>query len=506
MSKLLRRIDAVRRQFNASLEDLTVLSPETDPYRVVRWGVEGRWLKRQLDRFFPDRSIHWRGTHYAVVGANDVQRPDGTPYANTEKDWRFISSRAGKSARWLGLIDFDKIVDERNGTPELQHIRPYQRPEISWGLSAPNLDYELPDPPSLYVPSLPRLASLPTLPRVESLLPHFWRHAVAAQPPKFVLFGEKSSLGTVLRPLAREFGLGLILPDGECSDTLVNEVAKIAAYAAIDPRPTVVLYLSDFDPAGNNMPVSVARRLQALKDHLYPDLLIEVHHVGLTLEQVIKHELPSSFIKETEKRRKRWIEARGREATEIDALLALKPGALEKIVRDFIKRFCDPTLLKRSYQLADQKIAEVGEQLEQHPEYTDKVEQIEQAFETVRQKIDTLTEVRKQAFKTLEETCKPAFEAFENACMPAFKAFAEACRQAVENVEAAKQDLEGAQQELVALADESDGTLEPPEPNLPNRPEPLFSSDYASDDDDAWYAATQKLRAHKFMEDGEGGE
>jgi hypothetical protein len=507
MSKLLRKIDAVRRRFNACLEDLTVLSPETDPYRVVRWGVEGRWFRRVFDRFVAESETkHFRGLHYCVVGANDTKRPDGADFVNDEKGWRFLSARAGKAARWLALIGFERITDERNSAPELGYLRPYQAPEISWGLASGSLDYELPAPPSLYLPSLPRLQSLPTLPRLENLLPQFWRHATASQLYKFVLFGEKSSLGGVLRPIARELGTGLLLPDGECSDTLVAEVAKIAAYAATDPRPTAVLYCSDFDPAGNNMPISVARRLQALKDLLYPKLKVEVHHVGLTQEQVLQFNLPPSPIKDTEKRRKKWIAAKGREATEIDALMALHPGALEKIVRNFIKRFRDPTLLERSYELADQKIDEARDQLEEHPEYANKVEQIEQGFEALKQKIDTFEEVRKQAFETLEVTCRPAFEAFEKACRPAFKAFAETCQRASGDVEAAKQDLVAAQEELVALADGSYGTLEPPEPDLPDLPEPLFDSDYDADDLEAWYAATHKLRAYKFMEDGEAGD
>jgi hypothetical protein len=36
--------------------------------------------------------------------------------------------------------------------------------------------------------------------------------------------------------------------------------------AAEDGRPSVVLYLSEFDPSGHNMPIVVSRKLQALRD------------------------------------------------------------------------------------------------------------------------------------------------------------------------------------------------------------------------------------------------
>ena len=46
------------------------------------------------------------------------------------------------------------------------------------------------------------------------------------QPSRLVLFGEKSSLGPVLRPLAREHEADLYLMSGEISDTLLYQMAR----------------------------------------------------------------------------------------------------------------------------------------------------------------------------------------------------------------------------------------------------------------------------------------
>jgi hypothetical protein len=60
----------------------------------------------------------------------------------------------------------------------------------------------------------------------------------------------------VLRPLAERCQGELILPSGEMTDTLIHDLAG-RTFAG---RPAVVLYFSDFDPAGRDMPANVARK------------------------------------------------------------------------------------------------------------------------------------------------------------------------------------------------------------------------------------------------------
>ncbi len=104
-------------------------------------------------------------------------------------------------------------------------------------------------------------------------------------------------------------------------------IAELAARASQRSQPTVVLYFSDFDPSGHQMPISVARKLQALRDLKHPALKIEVHPVALTLEQVRRLDLPSTPLKATEHRGDKWRAVMQHEQTEIDALAALNPEA-----------------------------------------------------------------------------------------------------------------------------------------------------------------------------------
>lgn len=110
----------------------------------------------------------------------------------------------------------------------------------------------------------------------------------------------------MLLPIAEKVKGELLLPTGHLAQTLVADLRlERHGIAAL-----VVLYLSDFDPSGHDMPLACSRKLQALKTlRGHPSLEIQVHAVCLTKEQVIDLELPSSPLKEGESR-KRCVEDR----------------------------------------------------------------------------------------------------------------------------------------------------------------------------------------------------
>jgi hypothetical protein len=187
----------------------------------------------------------------------------------------------------------------------------------------------------------------------------------------------------VALPIAEQFEADLYLPTGEISDTLVYQIAK---EADDDGRPLVMFTLSDCDPAGHQMPVSIARKLQAFKDLFFPDLSFEVVRVALTPEQVGEEDLPSTPLKKGEKRASRWREAFGIDQTEIDALTTpSKRPVLQRILRQAFKPYIDRTLSRR--------VAEA------------KAEWDAAAQEAVEQQIDAehLARIRDEASTRLEE-------------------------------------------------------------------------------------------------------
>ncbi len=321
-SALRRVLEDARAESRCSREALTVL--QVDPYRLDTPANhrDGAWVAEQLDRAIgPHRRIHWRGLHYAIVAAGNVIKPNGEIYLNTDDDWHWLSDNAGKAARWLGYVDFERITDNRN-SDSIIHRKAKVTPE-------PWLSIEL----DITIPSVDDISPFAGVSNFEG-----------RQPYALAIFGEKASLEDVLLPIAQRFEADLYLPSGEISDTLLWRMAKDGV---ADGRPMVVFVLADCDPAGHQMAVSIGRKLQALGTLCFPKLEFEVVPVALTVQQVRDLNLPSTPLKETEKRADKWREAFGIEQTEIDALATLRPRDLETIVEAAIEPYLDSSLSDR---------------------------------------------------------------------------------------------------------------------------------------------------------------
>jgi hypothetical protein len=307
------------------MESVTVLAPQNDPFRVdtPAGHRDGAWLATTLDRLGVAGRRHLRGLHYILIGQ---PKPNGWPYANTDADWNWLASPA-KAARWLGYIPFDRIVDQRNDEPVVKEWKPPSlEPRIS-------VNFEV------------------TVPDADDLAPFVWAYGPCdPQPYHLVLVGEKSSLRPVLSEVADRYKADLYLPTGEISDTQAYLMARSGAE---DGRPMVVFYFADCDPSGWQMPISLARKLQALKAVKFGALDFQIHRVGLTPDQVKLYGLPSTPLKDTERRADKWTAAMGVAQTEIDALAALQPALLRRIAEDAVSPFYDDSLDDRVQQAID---------------------------------------------------------------------------------------------------------------------------------------------------------
>lgn len=309
------------------MKDVTVLAPQNDPFRVDTDARhrDSAWLADNLDRLGITGRIHIRGLHYVLLGR---PKPNGLPYSSTDEDWCWLGNHAVKAARWLGYIPFDQIVDERSDEPVIRLRTDQPQPYVS-------VDFDV------IVPDIDDITPLPGI-----------HEFTAAQPYHLVMVGEKSSLEGVLGPVAERYQADEYWMTGEISDTRAYQLARSAAD---DGRPLVVLYFADCDPSGWQMPISLARKLQALKVIEFPELEFEVHRVGLTPDQVRVHGLPSSPLKDTEKRADDWVKGMRVEQTEIDALLPplRPPDLLVEIAETAITPFHDHTLDDRVRQAVD---------------------------------------------------------------------------------------------------------------------------------------------------------
>ena len=370
-----------------SLREPTVLALHHDPYRfdTPSGHSSGRWVASVIEQLVPGhRSVHLRGLHYLLVSAPRVKRPDNRlRYTNTEENWDWLSRTASKAAVWLGYVPFSRIIDERNEAPEIF----------------------VPERPGEYFGSHLSCGIDLTLPGLESVLPSLWCTPFEVeQPYRIVLFGEKTSLGPVLRPIAEGIGAEMLLPTGESSTTMVADCAR---RCALDGRPSAVLYFSDFDPSGRQMAISVSRKFQALRDLRYPELNIQLHAVALTLEQVRRLSLPSTPLKETERRADRWRTVMGHEQTEIDALAALQPGTLRQIALEAIAPFYDDTLAHRSRQAQEAWHAEAKERLQSDPAYHDAVERLRSGLTELEASVEAFRLIQSEILASLRAVRGP---------------------------------------------------------------------------------------------------
>ena len=358
-----------------SLDDLSAMSSQRDPYRrdTPANRRDAEWVAGMIDAHVGTETVHPRGLHYILVSLAPT-KPNGLPYRNTEEDWVWLSEHALTSARWLGAVPFYRIGDNRNAPPIVRIPgEALTKIEAMPHFSMPAAeDLE----PKVVVKD-----------RVDTVPAHF-----AAQPYTLIFAGEKSSLAPVVAPIANRMNAAMVFPTGEMSDGLIWQMVQ--AINQFD-RPAVVFYLSDFDPSGFSMPKNVARKLQAMTTlgHLGED--VTVHATCLTLDQCIELNLPSTPIKATDKRAAKWTAATGRQQTEIDALAALNPEALQQILLADAEPYFDKTLRTRWFQAKSEFEAEQTADLQERigaEEMAAMRDTMSEKLETIQAEMDALAD------------------------------------------------------------------------------------------------------------------
>ena len=309
----------------------------------------------------------------------------GKRFVNDYKHWQLMQ-KAASAARWLGLIPFKSIIDERNAQSEI-YVPPATTAEAS---ISSGTEVEI-------------------AAQLGEALPKFTLTGFTGrQTHPIIFYGEKFSLAEILRPIAEQIGAEMIIVVGESSNTRIEEAAE---RLVADGRPGLLLYFSDFDPSGHQMPVSVGRKLQALRDLCYPSLDIKLYPVALTLEQLRSLGLPSAPLKDKERRSAAWRAAfDGHEQTEIDALVELHPEALRQATYDAIKPFYDFTLDKRVSQMSDDWETKANRALARKKDYRSAAKRIKAAWEEAQAAIEVLTDEQRRAVDALRETMPPAPE------------------------------------------------------------------------------------------------
>lgn len=362
------RIKQEAKAAKRKVESYLVLSPQRDPFYVGSPGQisAAEWLYacyQALGYDQPGVQVHIRRMHYAIVSRTESLPvpPNGKPYENTEQCWDYLQM-AAQAARYLGLVPFEAIVDNRN-TPPACYVVPTKEPTLE------TVRYEL------FEPLLPgyRLADY-----------------TALQPYHLELWCEKSTQDDILLPLAQRYQINMQSGAGEASITNVRDLAlRIKASG----KPAAIFYLSDFDTGGQSMPVAYGRKLQKFVE--LEDIKQDVKLIPLVLsyEQACAYDLPRTPLKAGDKRAAGFEARYGKGGTELDALEALYPGELERIVREAIESYYDMTLEQRTSE-AEQYIQR---QLDQARAYVfanhqEEIERLQREYYAVQRAFDALSQ------------------------------------------------------------------------------------------------------------------
>jgi hypothetical protein len=254
-------------------------------------------------------------------------------------------------------------------------------------------------------------------------------------------------------PIAEQYQADLYQGTGEISTTHLTQIARAGLE---EGREVVTLPFTDFDPAGHQMAVSIAHKMRCFKELLYPDLKFRVVPASVTLKQAIELDLPSSPLKETERRASRWKAAWGREQTELDALIELQPDAFREIAHQAVRPYFDDTL--------DQRVASAKwAWREQAQPLLDDLVAEDAAFEAGAKRLGASLHAAAEPLEQAEKALKTYRFAYERAC---------------DDIEEARSDLE---LEINRLGRELAGTIpefQMPEIELPDEEnEPLVTSD-----------------------------
>ena len=248
-----------------------------------------------------------------------------------------------------------------------------------------------------------------------------YEYADYQQPLLVEVWSEKSGDDAILGSIAMRYGINYVPGIGFQS---VTNIRRMFRRIRVVGKPTRVLYLSDFDPAGMGMPVQVGRHTQfafwQLEQMAWEEDVsnVKLEALALTEEQVVELQLPRKPIKEADRRKVGWEDRFGEGAVEIDALEARQPGSLGRLVRERVEALRDGTLFERieeARQEAERRVEEASEELvERHRQQARQtVSEFNQVAERYRERLEALSAEFEQEVGPLRERFTEQEEAFE---------------------------------------------------------------------------------------------
>lgn len=364
-------LDRLAETTNTSKQELLIMSKSRDPCNIgasEAHHVRAQWIAKHWEDAVAnrqDKRLYPRDLHYIML-EKDVRDPTGrcswTRYTNTTMCAQYCSESL-VYARVLGYIPFEGVID-KGATMEalIEEFDEHQSPggwyDYDDGIDIP----DIPDPdekvamPDSFSQWIDDAASRNVNVRIDG---HYNPSLERQQPFYLELWSEKT-LPTEVKHVAQENGVATIIEHGgKPGYTAIHDFVESVNELE---KPGVILWLSDYDPSGNNMPAEVASKVDYFERSSNLNERVIVDRVALTKDQVTTHDLPSIPVDPSDNQSYQTkVKNFGDEVTELNALKADLDLFCE-IVEDAIRQYRDPHLEEKNRRHQ----AELKEQTDYH--------------------------------------------------------------------------------------------------------------------------------------------
>jgi hypothetical protein len=246
-----------------------------------------------------DRQVHYRLLPYSVL--RHASKP-GWFYCNNKQSYKDLTDLLTR-ARLEGIIPFEAIGDET-------------RPIVIWDCHQTPQSFAKRE--------------------INNFLKNYWRDLLQSQPNHIELVDEKLTLEGTIRPVLMRYTIPYTIGRGYASLDPRHKLVK--RFRASGKERLILLYLSDFDPDGDEIAHSFVRSLR--DDFDLDEELIEPIRVALTKAQIREFQLlPVMAAKETSSNYDRFIERHS--DTVVHELDALTPAQLQTVLTQAIDSVID---------------------------------------------------------------------------------------------------------------------------------------------------------------------
>jgi hypothetical protein len=154
----------------------------------------------------------------------------------------------------------------------------------------------------------------------------------AGQQHYVELWVEKDALSGVLLPLANEFHVTMMVNKGYSSQSALYEAAQRMIRHENNGQTSILFYLGDHDPSGEDMVRDIRERL-----HMFGSEVM-VQKLALTMEQIEEYNPPPNPAKMSDSRALAYVGRHGNESWEVDAL---PPEVLGQVIREAFSHVLD---------------------------------------------------------------------------------------------------------------------------------------------------------------------